>query len=555
MWAGMLYFAAFQQTNRMYIKSISIRNIRSYAATDIELSPAMNLITGNNNSGKSTILKVLYRLQRGMSQLQKNDIRKTFDKGRVHYKLASVSPHDIRLFRTQENRAIPHKEEIDVFLSIYNGQKADDLLIVNTDVCDVVTDDDIYATPREDDGKNDFFSFEGFADSEDQNNFIYPFLSKRKTSYYSSQAGKQGVYSVDDDFKNLPRKIQKLTNPSHPQYEQYIKLCRDILGFDIGNVHADDNTSQDKIGFYSTGVDPIYLENMGEGVANVLGLLSILLTENNKLFIIEELENDIHPQALKKLLDLIVRKSGTNQFIISTHSNIVLKHLATIPEALIFFTDWKMVKSREGIQLPTSEVSLVENTPESRLRILERLGYELLDFDLYKSYIIFEESSAEQLVKDLIIPQFFPELLDKVKTIAAGGADDIKGRMSDFLRLIVYLNGNAIYQDRTWVIADGDKAGMDAIKQLKAKFTKLPANNFIALSKSNIEEYYPTRFKKQFDLLKNIADPNIRRNKKIELNQSVFKFIRENPLKAKADFAKSADEIIQLFKTISLQLE
>jgi len=63
---------------------------------------------------------------------------------------------------------------------------------------------------------------------------------------------------------------------------------------------------------------------MGEGLANIVALLSELAVNSGKLFLIEMPENDLHPQALKALLDLILESSKRNQFIISTHSNIVV---------------------------------------------------------------------------------------------------------------------------------------------------------------------------------------------------------------------------------------
>jgi hypothetical protein len=57
---------------------------------------------------------------------------------------------------------------------------------------------------------------------------------------------------------------------------------------------------------------------MGEGIPHLLGLINDLCLAENKLFLIEEPENDIHPKALKRLLDLIIQKSQSNQFVIST---------------------------------------------------------------------------------------------------------------------------------------------------------------------------------------------------------------------------------------------
>ena len=51
---------------------------------------------------------------------------------------------------------------------------------------------------------------------------------------------------------------------------------------------------------------------MGEGVTNILGLITDLCVAENNIFLIEEPENDIHPKALKALLDLIASKADAN---------------------------------------------------------------------------------------------------------------------------------------------------------------------------------------------------------------------------------------------------
>jgi len=82
--------------------------------------------------------------------------------------------------------------------------------------------------------------------------------------------------------------------------------------------------------------DNIPLDMMGEGIANLLGLIVDLCMAENQLFVIEEPENDVHPKALKKLLNLIAEKSVNNQFIITTHFNIVAKYLGAHPNCKLF---------------------------------------------------------------------------------------------------------------------------------------------------------------------------------------------------------------------------
>lgn len=43
----------------MSIKRISIRNLFSYKAIDIDLSPGLNVVVGKNGSGKSNLMNSL----------------------------------------------------------------------------------------------------------------------------------------------------------------------------------------------------------------------------------------------------------------------------------------------------------------------------------------------------------------------------------------------------------------------------------------------------------------------------------------------------------------
>jgi AAA15 family ATPase/GTPase len=66
----------------MWIRKIDLTNFRSYASESIELSKGINLIVGQNNSGKSTLLKSVAWLQAG-SPISAEDIRKLEQSGSV----------------------------------------------------------------------------------------------------------------------------------------------------------------------------------------------------------------------------------------------------------------------------------------------------------------------------------------------------------------------------------------------------------------------------------------------------------------------------------------
>jgi hypothetical protein len=111
------------------------------------------------------------------------------------------------------------------------------------------------------------------------------------------------------------------------------------------------------------------------------------------------------------LLNLIIKKSETNQFIITTHSNIVAKYLGSIPSAKLF----RVTMNFDPVGIPTSECESIDNTPEARRSVLEELGYEMTDYDLWKGWLILEESTAEKIINDFLLPNFAPKLLGKVE--------------------------------------------------------------------------------------------------------------------------------------------
>lgn len=539
----------------MFVEKLDILNIRSYQNVSLEFSPGINLIVGANNSGKSTILRCLQKLQQGLGGISKEDVRKSCITGKIHVRLGGLTVDDKPLFQPREGSVMIAKWQ-DIFFSFWNdnkGKQEDQFQATGGLLNITVEENDISAALQSGDEPKDshFVPFPGFPAMENENNFIYPFLAKRKTTHYNNQQGLQSAFGIMDQFYNLPGRIQNLENNTHPFSKEYRKYCEDILGFIPGKVPSI-QSNDDKLGIF-VRKEMVYLESMGDGVANILGLLTILLTENNKLFLIEELENDIHPEALKKLLTIILEKSKTNQFIISTHSNIILKYLASIPETKIFYTDWKFIEVQQPVKfnIPTSTIVSVGNSPQERFRILTKLGYDLFDFDLFSSYIIFEESSAEQIVREFLIPKFVPGLQHKVKTIAAGGAYDIPARFSDFLRLFVFIHTSPIYHHKAWVIADGDEAGRENISKLKDKFKSWSNDHFINLSKRNFEEYYPTKFKREFENISNTEnDSNEKRTRKALLTVKVMEWIRRNPKKAEDHFTKSAKEIIALLNHI-----
>ena len=379
-------------------------------------------------------------------------------------------------------------------------------------------------------------------------NLIYPFLSKRKVVNYNENMNLQSSTSVRGNFEDLYAKIDRLCNEDfQPAAGEYKRACRDILGYRISTVNS---VNGKKAALVIKNLEHILITAMGQGVVNIIGLIVDLCLAERKIFLIEELENDIHPKALKGLLNLIIEKSKTNQFFISTHSNIIVKYLGADIDTEIFKV--AMTFKNSDFPIPVSTVNKVLKTEEDRRLLLEDLGYEFNDFGMWQSWLFLEESSAEAIIREFLIPQFCKRLSGKLRTFSANGLLEVEPKFRDFNNLFVFLHLTETYKNRVWVLVDSGDKEKEIIDKMKIFYVEKNGwsdSNFRQLAKHDFEEYYPKEFREKFEQNKNLAKDKKREFKKQLLNE-LKDWIAENPEQAKIEFQESASEVIELLKEI-----
>lgn len=384
-----------------------------------------------------------------------------------------------------------------------------------------------------------------FIPAEEPNNFVYTYLSKRKVTAFDRMVDLHRTRVVAPNLGFLTSKVDRLTEAGYVGAQEYDQLCQQVLGFRIGTYASE--------GGYQAGIsvgryDHIPIEAMGEGVSNQLGLITDLCMADGNLFLIEELENDVHPESLKALLDVIVQKSANNQFIITTHSNIVVRHLGAAPNSRIFTVESNFAPNA----VPTSTIHPVDNTAEGRIAVLRQLGYELYDFDLWEGWLILEESSAEIIIRRYLIPWFAPRLA-AVRTLAAGGTSKVEPTFEDFRRLFLFAHLEPQYSGRAWVIVDVDASGKTVVKGLRSKYSSWRADRFRTLTEANFERYYPPRFKDQIDAALALKGSAKQQAKKAVLDE-VKAWCVSEPEMAKKEFEVSAAEVIAILREVDGQL-
>lgn len=362
---------------------------------------------------------------------------------------------------------------------------------------------------------------------------------------FDGQIDWQRTMAVSPDLRNLPAKVQRVSNRDYEAHEMYSKLCLDVLGFRVSTFPVENNNQ--KVGISVGRHEHIPIEAMGEGVPSIVGLIANLCMADRNLFLIEELENDIHPEALKKLLSFIVDLSNNdNQFIITTHSNVVVKNLGSTSR--LFQVELAMAPNT----VPTSKITPIENKPHARIGVLRQLGYELYDSDLYDGWLFLEESSAQVIIRNYLIPWFVPRLA-RIQTVAANGVTKVEPTFEDFRRLFLFAHLEHQYQGRAWLVVDGDKEGGKLVDKLRDTYKSWGKEHFHTWSKENFEEYYPAHFAGKVSAILGLPHDK-KRDPKRELLEEVKTWCDTNEDGAKNAFATSASDVIDFLLSIDQKL-
>ena len=383
-------------------------------------------------------------------------------------------------------------------------------------------------------------------DTQWPNNFIIPFSAKRKAAGYDQNVNRAAQSSVNGTFHNLYARIDRVASPGTKAHDFYRAAVEDILGVFIGTQSA---TNGKQAGYYYDEDTFIPLDQMGDGVSEIVALIVDLSLAKGKVFVLEEPETNLHPKGLKALLNLVRESSKYNQFIIATHSNVVVRELGSSDKSKIF----RVYRDSDAPNSPSS-VHEIANSPAAHLEVLRDLGYEFSDLNLHDGWLFLEESSAETIIRDVLIPWFAPELRGRIRTFSAAGVQNLEPTISEFQRLVTFVHLDPVYRERLWVRADGDEPGREIIAKLQSKFPYLASPKAEIFSKPQFELFYPEAFQERANRAISIKDKKIRIDAKANLLKDVLRWSIDNPEEAKAAWQMSAAEQIDLLSSIKTAL-
>ena len=523
----------------MWISELQVINVKSFADSGLlQLSKGINVIVGKNNAGKSTLLQSVLCMQ---STNQQHPFSQPREARRI-----GTSESTIRI-RLQDIETTYFNTQ-----GISDGEQGDLIISFTSDALPRV----FTFTPE---GTNSAAIPDvKLITHQEPNNFILPYTIKRFAQGFNPLMSNNQTQPkwVLESLTQLTEKIQPYTQSTHPLHEQFDKLCRGLIGSPMGIIEGANGHLP---GIYTSQNGSIPLSQMGDGVPHIVGLIVHLLKAEKRLFVIEELENGINPEPLKLLLEEIKRsaKERQNQFLISTHSNIVLQSLASEEDCKII--EVTQAQIRPGDIPESSCVQIEKGDVEARRRVLMNLGYSLADSDMFDGWLILEEASAETVIRKFLIPQFAPKLINVLGIIATRGYIQVENQFVALAQNFLYLHLTPAYKKRIWVIIDAGERESQVIERLRHDFKSWPPEHFDQFSEHDFEKYYPSCFQDEAEKILKLPVNNEEAKKKKqeaknELRIEVMKWIDEDISRAKQGFESSAQEVIGKLKNIESSL-
>jgi len=185
------------------------------------------------------------------------------------------------------------------------------------------------------------------------------------------------------------------------------------------------------------------LSNKGDGVKSLstIAILSQLSNEHDRLIIIDEPENHLHPDAVRYICTVLNELAVENQVLISTHSPIFVNRNS-------ISSNWIVDAGQTN---RANKIDDIRNT----------LGVICSDNLMYSDYVIVVEGPTDRTFLNLVLQEhedIYKCILNKTVTIRAiGGINNLKSEIYALQR----------YCCNYLIILDYDAAGKNAANDIK----------------------------------------------------------------------------------------
>lgn len=428
-------------TDQVFLEGLALAGYKSFGEELQYMGPLskVNIIIGQNNSGKSNILNFLakqaeaiIKLQFPRNILESIDIHKGLDRSSLIYgigldiegdnfkvildwietegkrhgfdpqKISIIKSALTKIFETLKNH------EGDSLSWFINGQGTDNsrysLTKLNStfpegnELLPVLTDLEwLLIQNRSADNK----VLRNIYNSINPLVFVSKLKNLKEIAMVSAFRKISDQAEMDYSGGGLIKRLAELKDPDHDKLENrekfnnIVNFLKEIL--ENESVSLSIPYSKDKLNIEMDG-RTLPIESFGTGIHELTILSTSATLLENSIICIEEPEIHFHPRLQKSFINYLYDKT-TNQYFISTHSN----SLMNLPYTSIFY-----VRLKNGSSVIESAI-----TDRAKFSICEDLGYKASDL-LQSNCIIWVEGPSDRIYLNHWINSISPNLIESV---------------------------------------------------------------------------------------------------------------------------------------------
>lgn len=354
------------------IKEIKLKNHKGIQEITLSNLEHINIISGKNNSGKSSVLEAIMfnNINRNLGRtICKDDIKSLIENFKSFAN--SYSHPSPAILKQWFNQFIPSQ----INTTIYEHDIEQQVIFYTNNLSDFM-------------GQK-YNKIEGFGSL--LRNFLAEHHKSFKPFLIPPKRALEDEIDINTNAVPLPKGDNLLNllfylknqDPHSKESVTYKSIYDNFAIITSGHYFNIVPVKDNKISLVFT-TNPsesswIKAINSGLGLREILAIISFIIAYDYNFIMIEEPENHIHPDMQRKLISFIKSKKE-QQFLLATHSNIFLDPSFADKIYRTFFT---------------SKVEIVDNT--NRASLLSDLGYSVAD-NLVSDLIVLTEGPTDRPV-------------------------------------------------------------------------------------------------------------------------------------------------------------
>lgn len=285
------------------IESVSLKNCGVHSNIEWKDLSRINLLIGENGTGKTFILKTIYAAMRTIELAHRGDLKKEAGAILPEKLLWTFQVESLGELVNKESRErLSFKMKLDdkSFSYAFGKDTTKEIRLLESDFRDGRDADSVFVPAKE------VLSLQ---------NVI---LKSREQDY---------IFGFDDTYLELVRALQ-IPRKQGNNYRAFASSRKDLRDVLDGSVDYDEKARQ---WFYKKGNARYSINTTAEGIKKIAvfdRLLANRYISPDSIIFLDEVETSLHPKAVVQFLRIIYELSKTGlQFFIASHSYFVIKAL------------------------------------------------------------------------------------------------------------------------------------------------------------------------------------------------------------------------------------